>query len=147
MQSPQVNNSKLYVGNLPYTIDDAGLQELAAQFGEVVSARVIIDKMRNRSKGFGFVEFATEEAATAAIDGLNGFEIDGRALNVTVAKPMEDRKPSFGGGNRGGFGGNRGGSYGGGSRGGFGGGNRGGDRGGYASRDNDRRGGDRRSSY
>lgn len=138
MQSPQANSKKLYVGNLPYSINDSSLQELGQQFGEVVSAKVITDRMRdNRSKGFGFLEFATEEAAQAAIEGLNGFEIDGRALNVTVAKPMEERS---GDRPRRSFGGNRGGGFGGGNRGGFGGGNRGG-RGGFGSRDNDRRGG------
>ena len=101
---------KLYVGNLSYDIDDSGLQALLTPFGTVVSAQVIMDRDTGRAKGFGFVEMGTDEEAAAAIAGLNGKEVQGRALNVNEARPKTERG---GGGGRGGFGGNRGG-YGGG---------------------------------
>lgn len=113
---------KLYVGNLSYTVTDTALQDLFAQAGEVASARIITDRASGRSKGFGFVEMANEDAAQAAIDKFNGQEFEGRKLTVNEARPMEPR--SGGGGGRGGFGGGggRGGFGGGGGRGGFGGG-------------------------
>jgi RNA recognition motif-containing protein len=110
---------KLYVGNLSFDIGDSNLQELFTPFGTVASAKVITDRETGRAKGFGFVEMGTDEEAAAAIAGLNGKEIEGRALTVNEARP----KPE--GGGRGGFGGG-----GGGGRGGFGGGG-GGGRGGY----------------
>ncbi len=107
---------KLYVGNLDYSVTSADLQQLFAQNGTVESADVIMDKMSGRSKGFGFVEMASDEEAQAAIAALNGKDYSGRALTVNEAKP----RPEGGrGGGRGGFGGGRGGS--GGGRGGFGG--------------------------
>jgi RNA recognition motif-containing protein len=109
---------KLYAGNLSYDIDDGGLQALFAPFGTVASAKVIMDRDTGRAKGFGFVEMGTDEEAAAAIAGLNGKEIQGRALTVNEARPKTE------GGGRGGFGGG-----GGGGRGGYGGG--GGGRGGY----------------
>lgn len=78
--------SKVYVGNLPWSIRDEQLAQMFAQAGEVVSARVIMDRVRNRSKGFGFVEFATPEQAQAAIDQFNGTEIEGRPLRVNEAE-------------------------------------------------------------
>ncbi|NMC36523.1 RNA-binding protein [Candidatus Beckwithbacteria bacterium] len=87
-------NNRLYVGNLPYSVTSEQLQSMFAEYGEITSAYVIIDKRFNRSKGFGFVEFAAEDAATAAIEAMNGKEIDGRALVVNVARPMEPR-PGF----------------------------------------------------
>ncbi|MGZ3686727.1 MAG: RNA recognition motif domain-containing protein [Bdellovibrionota bacterium] len=115
---------KLYVGNLPFTTTDADLAEIFTQVGEVTSARVIMDRDTGRSKGFGFVEMATDELAANAISQFNGAELSGRPLTVNEARPMAPRE---GGG--GGFGGSRGGD-----RGGFGGGRgagggRGGDRG------------------
>jgi len=101
---------KLYVGNLSFSMTDDGLREAFAQVGEVVSAMVIKDKMTGRSRGFGFVEMAADEAAMSAIETLNGKEVDGRTLVVNEAKPMTDRPA--GGGSRGGF--NRGGGFGGG---------------------------------
>lgn len=114
----------IFVGSLPYRLEEADLKELFEAYGEVSSVKLITDRETGRSKGFGFVEMPDDEAAQKAIQGLNGSEISGRAIAVSQA---EQRKPSggggFGGGNRGGGGGSRGG-YGGGS-----GGNRGG--GGY----------------
>lgn len=119
-------SKKLYMGNLPYSVDDAQLKELVVPFGEVVSAQVIQDKFSGRSKGFGFVEMTNDEEAAKAIEELDGKEIDGRPLKVNEARPMEPRSGG-GGGYRGGGGGR--GGRGGGDRGGRG----GGDRGGYGS--------------
>jgi RNA recognition motif-containing protein len=119
---------KLYVGNLPYSATDGKLAEHFAQAGTVESAKVIVDRDSGRSKGFGFVEMSSDSEATAAIEKLNGQMMDGRALNISEARPQAPREGGGGGGGRGGFGGG-----GGGGRGGFGGGGgggRGGDRGG-----------------
>ena len=116
--------TKLYVGNLAFQTTSQELQELFAQAGTVESASVVEDRDTGRSRGFAFVEMATKEEATAAIDQFNGKEVGGRALKVNEAKPRENR----GGGGGRGFGGNRGGGGGGrgfgGNRGGGGGGNR-----------------------
>ena len=100
---------KLYVGGLSYNTTEATLKETFAACGTVESAVIIIDKMTNRSKGFGFVEMSTDEEAKKAIETINGTELDGRTLTVNEAKPMEPRAPRTGGynngGNRGGFGG------------------------------------------
>ncbi len=111
-------SKKLYVGGLPYAIDDAQLKDLFTPYGEVASAKVIADKFTGQSKGFGFVEFVNAEDADKAVEGLHDKEVGGRKLTVNEARPMA---PRSGGG--GGFGG-------GGRRGGGGGG-----------RDRDRRGG------
>ena len=80
---------KLYVGNLPYSVNSDGLAELFASFGEVVSAVVITDRQNNnRSKGFGFVEFEDDGAADAAMSEMDGKEVEGRTLKVNEAKPM-----------------------------------------------------------
>ena len=107
---------KLYVGNLTYDTTEDNLVELFSEYGEVLSAQIIIDRETNRSKGFGFVEMKTDQEAQAAIAGLNGQQSGGRSLTVNEAKPREDR----GGGGCGGSGGGRGG-YGGGGGGGGGG--------------------------
>lgn len=139
----------IYISNLSFDVNDSDLRELFEEYGAVSSAKVITDKFSGKSRGFGFVEMNSEEEGQKAIEELNQAEYDGKVINVSVAKPREDRpdrKRSFGGGggggNRGGggggFGGNRGGSGGGGgfggSRGGgggySGGGRSGGDRGG-----------------
>lgn len=117
---------KLYVGNLPYSATDDSLMQHFSQAGQVESAKVIMDRDSGRSKGFGFVEMASDGEATAAIEKLNGQPLDGRALNVSEARPQAPRE---GGGGRGFGGGGGGGGYGGGG-GGYGGGGRGGDRGG-----------------
>ena len=96
---------KLYVGNLPYSVGDSELSEMFAEHGSVVSAQVVLDRETGRSKGFGFVEMSTDEEANAAINGMNGKDINGRALTVNEARPREDRPAGGGGG--GGFGGPR----------------------------------------
>ena len=104
---------KLYVGNLSYSMDDQSLGELFGQFGQVESARVITDRDSGRSKGFAFVEMASDSEAAAAIEKLNGTEQSGRAINVSEAKPMAPRTGGGGGGSRGN---SRGGGFGGRSR-------------------------------
>ena len=106
--------NKLYVGNLPYSVRDNDLQQLFAQHGNVSSAKVMMERDTGRSKGFGFVEMGSDAEAQAAIAGLNGKDMGGRALVVNEARPMEPRPPrtgGFGGGRReGGFGGGGGGN-------------------------------------
>jgi RNA recognition motif-containing protein len=114
---------KLYVGNLSYNTTSSSLEELFAQFGAVRSAEVIQDRDTGRSKGFGFVEMADDNAARDAIAGLHEKEHDGRPLTVNEARPREERGGGGGGGGgRGGYGGGGGGGGRGGSRGGGGGG-------------------------
>jgi RNA recognition motif-containing protein len=84
---------KLYVGNLSWGTNDESLRDAFSQFGEVVSAQVIVDRMSGRSKGFGFVEMGAQEEADAAVAAMNGKELDGRALTVNEARPMEERPP------------------------------------------------------
>jgi RNA recognition motif-containing protein len=131
-------NMNIYVGNLSWGLKDQDLANLFAPFGEVASAKIVMDKFTQRSKGFGFVEMPNDEQAQAAIAQLNGSEIEGRNLVVNESRPKEEgggggfKKRSFGGGG----GGYKKGGGGGGYRGGNGGGgyNRGGGGGGY--RDN-----------
>ena len=125
--------NKLYVGNLPYQVRDSDLEQAFSQFGQVTSAKVMMERETGRSKGFGFVEMGSPAEAQAAIEGMNGQQIGGRGLVVNEARPMESRPPRSGGG---GFGGGGGGGYGGGGGGGGdrrggGGGGYGGGRGGY----------------
>lgn len=90
---------KLYIGNLPYSIDDTSLQEKFAEFGAVESAKVITDRATGRSKGFGFVEMSTEDEANNAIEKLNGVDFDGRNISVSEARPPKPREGGgFGGG-------------------------------------------------
>ena len=114
--------NKLYVGNLPYSVRDSDLEQSFGQFGAVTSAKVMMERDTGRSKGFGFVEMASDAEAQAAIEGMNGQPLGGRSLVVNEARPMEARRPPRSGG---GFGG--GGGYGGGG-GGYGGGGGGGGR-------------------
>ena len=118
---------KIYVGNLAFSVTDDELQQAFSSFGNVTSARVVIDKMSGRSKGFGFVEIEDDGAADEAVNKMNGQTIAGRAVRVSEAKPQEPRTGGGGGGRGGprrdGGGGGRG--YGGGRD---GGGNGGGDR-------------------
>ncbi|MDB5175195.1 MAG: RNA-binding protein [Candidatus Saccharibacteria bacterium] len=99
--------NKLFVGSLAYTATDDDLQQFFAQVGTVVSAKVIIDRETNRSKGFGFVEMSTDDEAKAAVDQLNGKDLNGRPVALSEARPQAPRENrSFGGGGGGG-GGNR----------------------------------------
>jgi cold-inducible RNA-binding protein len=93
-------STKLFVGSLSYSVNDDQLKDAFAAAGTVVSAKVIIDRETGRSKGFGFVEMGSDEEAKAAIQMLDGKEIEGRAVAVSEARPREDRpaRPSFGGG-------------------------------------------------
>ncbi len=93
--------TKLYVGNLPFTVSDEELGEAFARFGTVSSAKVILDRDSGRSKGFGFVEMGSDNEAQQAIEGMNGQSLAGRALTVNEARPMEPRAPrGEGGGGR-----------------------------------------------
>ncbi len=104
--------TKLFVGSLAYSVTDDDLEQFFATAGKVTSAKVIIDRDTNRSKGFGFVEMESDDEAKAAIQQLEGKELNGRAIAVNEARPQENReRRSFGGGNGGG-----GGGYGGGDR-------------------------------
>jgi cold-inducible RNA-binding protein len=139
--------NKLYVGNLPYTVRDEDLQQSFGEFGSITSAKVMMERDTGRSKGFGFVEMGSDAEAQAAIAGMNGQSLGGRAITVNEARPMEARPPRTGGfgGGGGGYGGgggggdrSGGGGYGGGGGGGGGrsggggyGGGGGGGRGGY----------------
>ena len=107
---------RLYVGNLSFSVTSQSLEELFAPFGSVQSAQVVQDRDTGRSKGFGFVEMADENAAQEAIRGLHEQEHDGRSLTVNEARPREERSGGGGGGR--GYGG--GGGGGGGGRGGYG---------------------------
>ena len=97
-------SKKLFVGSLSFEITDSELEDLFKQYGEVLSARVIVDKYTSRSRGFGFVEMNSDSSAQSAIDGLNGTEVRGRAINVSIAKEKSDDS-------RGGFRSNSGGGF------------------------------------
>jgi RNA recognition motif-containing protein len=99
--------SKLYVGSLPYSTTEQQLSELFGQHGSVQSAKVITDRFTGQSRGFGFVEMATDEEAQKAIAALNGAELGGRTLVVNEARPQEKRPFGGGGGGRGPGGGDR----------------------------------------
>jgi len=114
--------NKLYVGNLAYSVRDESLQQAFSQFGSVTSAKVMMDRDTGRSKGFGFVEMGSDAEAQAAINGMNGQALEGRAIVVNEARPREERPGGFGGGGGGRSGG--GGGYGGGGGSGGGGGGR-----------------------
>ncbi len=84
---------KLFVGSLPWAVDDQALEDLFKAFGTVVSAKVIMDRESGRSKGFGFVEFDNDDDARAAMNKLNGTDIQGRTIVVSEARPLEPRPP------------------------------------------------------
>lgn len=109
---------KLFVGNLPFSMNDNLLAQIFSQAGTVESAKVITDRDSGRSKGFGFVEMSTDDEATEAISQFNGFDQDGRKLTVNEARPMPPREGGGGRGGPRGGGGGRGGrpSFGGGGR-------------------------------
>lgn len=125
-------NSKLYVGNLPFATTAQDLEALFGEVGTVSVVEIIFDKFTGRSRGFAFVTMANGEEAQKGVDKFHGHQLEGRALAVNIARPREERPPGGGGGfrgggDRGGFGGGRGGRGGGGGyRGGGGGGYRGG---------------------
>lgn len=97
--------TKLFVGGLPYAVTDDQLREIFEAAGTVASAKVIVDRETNRSKGFGFVEMSSDEEAKAAIEQLNNKEVDGRAITVNEARPQAPR--SFSGSGGGNFRGNK----------------------------------------
>ncbi|MCX7691814.1 MAG: RNA-binding protein [Tepidimonas taiwanensis] len=101
--------NKLYVGNLPYSVRDGDLEQAFSAYGQVASAKVMMERDTGRSKGFGFVEMGSDSEAQAAIAGMHGQSMGGRSLVVNEARPMEPRPPrsgGFGGGRReGGYGG------------------------------------------
>lgn len=89
--------TKLYIGGVSYSTTDDGLRDAFAQAGNVVSAKIIVDKMTGRSRGFGFVEMGSDDEAQKAIALWNGKELEGRTLTVNEARPMEERAPRSGG--------------------------------------------------
>ena len=95
----------IYVGNLSYSLTEDDLRALFAEFGDVTSAKLIMDRYTGQSKGFGFVEMSDDGAAQKAIDELNGRDVSGRSLTVNKARPREERPRGGGGGGRGGYGG------------------------------------------
>lgn len=95
---------KIYVGNLSYNVTEDSLREVFAPLGEVTSVKIITDAATGRSKGFGFVEMASDESADKAISSLNGTTLMDRAINVSEARPMRDKPRGGGGGGRGGGG-------------------------------------------
>lgn len=108
-------SNKLFVGNLSFNMTENDLQDAFAAFGTVTEANLMMDRMTGRPRGFGFVTMATPEDAQKAIEGLNGKEVDGRALTVNIARPREERPSGGGGGGRrggGGYGGGGGGGRG-----------------------------------
>jgi RNA recognition motif-containing protein len=113
-------NTKMYVGNLPFTATQEDIQALFSQFGAVTDVFLPMDRVTGRPRGFAFVTMGTPEEMTAAINGLNGQDFGGRKLGINEARPKEERPGGFGGGG------------GGGGRGGYGGGGGGGGRGGYS---------------
>src|SRR3954469_24024470 len=119
-------NSKLFVGNLSFNTTENELQDLFAACGTVSDVNLITDRMSGRSKGFAFVTMGTPEEAQNAINTLNGKDVNGRAMNVSEARPREERSDRGGGGGGGGYGGGGGGRGGRGGSGGGGGGRGGG---------------------
>lgn len=89
------NKKKIFVGNLPFSMTQDGLQSLFSEFGEITQVSLITDRMTGRSKGFAFVEFADEAAAQAAIDKMAGFVVEERELVVNIARPREPRNDRF----------------------------------------------------
>lgn len=92
--------TKLYVGNLPFSTSEEQLREVFEEAGEVASVQIITDKFTNKSRGFGFIEMATQEGADEAIKRFNGYSLDDRSLVVNEARPREERGERRGGGDR-----------------------------------------------
>jgi len=99
----------IYVSNLSFNVQDEDLREFFAEYGEVTSAKVILDKFTNKSRGFGFVEMSDDTAGQKAIQELDGAQVEGRAITVTIAKPREERTGGSNGGARRSFSGSNGG--------------------------------------
>ena len=93
MEETETSGSKVYVGNLPFSVGQDKLKELFSEFGEIAEATVISDKFSGRSKGFGFVTFAKAEDAAKAIAAMNEKDVEGRPLKVSEAKPMDPDRP------------------------------------------------------
>ncbi|HNQ89195.1 MAG TPA: RNA-binding protein [Verrucomicrobiota bacterium] len=97
-------NTRLFVGNLAFNITENDLRDAFAAYGTVTEASLMLDRMTNRSRGFGFVTMSTAEEAQKAIEAMNGKELDGRALTVNIARPREERagggRREYGGGGR-----------------------------------------------
>ena len=102
-------SNKLFVGNLSFNTTENDLQDAFAAFGTVTETNLMMDRMTNRPRGFGFVTMSSADEAQKAIEGLHGKDLGGRALTVNIAKPREERPAGGGGGRRGGFGGGQGG--------------------------------------
>ncbi len=104
LQAKQESTMNIFVGNLSYSVSEDDLRQAFTEFGAVERATIIKDRETGQPRGFGFVEMATQEEGEAAIEGLNGRELDGRALTVNAARPRPDRprRDSRGGGGRGG---------------------------------------------
>jgi RNA recognition motif-containing protein len=139
-------NTKMYVGNLPFSATQEDIQALFSQYGSVTHVFLPMDRVSGRPRGFAFVTMGTPVEMQAAINGLNGQEFGGRKLGINEARPKEERPGGFGGGGGGGYGGGGGGrggygGGGGGGRGGYGGGGGGGGRGGYGGGGGGGRGG------
>jgi RNA recognition motif-containing protein len=132
-------NSRLFVGNLDYSVAENDLKQAFEPYGTVRSATIITDRMTGQTRGFGFVEYDTAEEAQRAIEALDGSVLNGRAMNVNIARERSSSGGGGGGGDRGGGGGGYGGGGGGG--GGYGGGGGGGGRGGGGGGDRGRKGG------
>jgi RNA recognition motif-containing protein len=90
--------TRLFIGSLAWATNDDSLRDFFSQVGQVVSANVIVDRETNRSKGFGFVEMSSDDEAKAAVEQLNGKDLDGRAIVVNEARPREERPRNGGGG-------------------------------------------------
>jgi cold-inducible RNA-binding protein len=95
-----MNQNRLFVGNLSYQTMENDLQDYFAQAGVVTSVNLMLDKVTGKSRGFAFIEFATPEEATKAVEQFHGKEFQGRALTVNIARPREERAPRFSGDQR-----------------------------------------------
>ena len=101
----------IYIGNLNYRVRESDLQQILEEYGVVDSVKIIVDRDTKRSKGFAFAEMPNDEEAEKAINELNQAEYDGKVINVSVAKPRENRGNNRGNNSRGGYNSNRGGGY------------------------------------
>jgi len=134
---PATEKRKLFVGNLPWSLSEQDISDAFGEYGTIEEVKIVLDRETGRSRGFGFVTYEESSAAEEAVENLNGVELAGREIRVSMSQPMSERprREGFGGGGRGrgggGYGGGRGGGYGGGGGGGYGGGVRGGGGGGY----------------